>query len=332
LAIATPLAIFVLGFAIWGGVWLYIKSEVETRVTGWLAAEAAAGRPHQCPQRDVGGFPFRIEVRCANPIAIIATPAGPAEVRLGGATFVAQVYRPEHVIADLRSPFILAQGGTDLGTVEFQRAQASLHSTNGVIERFSLVLDRPIFTRVQGGRADAGADQIELHARHTPTVAAQVRDFDMAVSARRLGPAGARPDQAADLNFSGTARRWPDPAATGSDGLVAQWARSGGIFEVQGLRLTRGNGVLAANGTLAFTASGRAQGEFRATVTDANMLFGGLAIPGVGDAALILLPALALVGRPTEVDGRRGTEVQLRIDEGMLSIGAVQVLAFPPVF
>ena len=34
---------------------------------GWRVREAAAGRVHTCASQDVGGFPFRIEVRCVDP-------------------------------------------------------------------------------------------------------------------------------------------------------------------------------------------------------------------------------------------------------------------------
>lgn len=327
--ITLPLIVFVLAAAVWGGVWLYVKGEVERAFDAWLAAEAAQGRPHQCPQRGVGGFPFRIDISCAQPVVLLDTPTGPLEARLGGLTATALVYRPDHVLADLRAPLTLVQGGSELGAVDFLRGQASLRNAAGILERFSLVLDQPRVSR--GGRPDAAAEQIEVHTRQVPGTTRQARDFDVALSARSLAAAGQRPEQGATVALTGVARNLPTGADARS-GLIAQWARGGGTVELQGLRLTRGTGVLAASGSLGFTPAGRAQGEFRATMAESSAIFSGIGVPGFGDLGMVVGPMLGLVGRPADIEGRRGTEVLVKVEDGLLSIGAVQVASFPPVF
>ena len=62
--IAMPLVIVLLLGAVWSGVWYYAAGEAETRMNDWQAQQAKAGRVFACGTQTVGGFPFRIEVRC----------------------------------------------------------------------------------------------------------------------------------------------------------------------------------------------------------------------------------------------------------------------------
>jgi hypothetical protein len=327
--IAAPLVVFVLVAAAWTGVWFYVRGEVDRSVTQWLAAEAAAGRTHECNERAIGGWPFRIELTCTRAAFRFATPQGPVDARIAGFTAVAQVYAPQHIIADLRGPVALQQGADDLGLLEFTRGQASYTMRAGAFDRFSLVLDRPSLARAAGARPDVVAEQMQVHARNA---ASGGRDYDVALSARAAGAPGIRPEQGADLDLTGVVRGWPDPAAQQGGGLVATWARGGGTVDLQRLRVKRGNGLLAVDGRMGFNPTGRAQGQFDAVLADPQALLGGIAIPGVGDPAALVGPALVFVGRPAEIDGRRGTRVTLRVDDGVLGVGAVQLLQFPPVF
>jgi hypothetical protein len=327
--VAVPLVLFALVAAGWSVAWQHVRGEVDRAFTGWLAAEAVGGREHRCPDRSIGGFPFRIEITCVAPVFFAATPTGPLEARVARVTAIALVYRPDHVVLDLASPFELRRDDLT-STVAFSRGQASVRLTQGVLDRFSLALEQPSLS-LAGGRPDLAAQQVEVHARHAGPAAAPARDLDLALTARGLAPSGAGAAQGADVTFAGAARRWP---AQGGDprGLVAEWAKGGGTFELQNLRVTRGAGLLAAAGTLGFTGSGRAQGEVRASLADLSSLVGGLVVPGLGDPVLLVGSVLAFVGRPTEVEGRRATQVTVRVDDGALAIGAVQLGVLPPVF
>jgi hypothetical protein len=330
--IAVPLAVFLVIAAAWTVGWFMIKAEVERQVDGWFNAEAAAGRRHSCPQRTVGGFPFRIDITCVAPSFHLQTPEGPVLAKVGRATAAALVYRPEHVVVDLTTPLTVERDGAQVAAIEFQRGQASYRATNNTFERFSLVLGGMAAGRGNGHRPDVTADHVEVHTRHTPSSQVDVRDYDMALTARGLGPAGARPEQGANIETTSTLRGWPVVRQTSSDGPIADWARGGGTFELQGLRVTRGTGLLAASGRMGFNANGRADGQFQAAVADSAALFSGLSVPGIGEPSVLLGPVLALVGRPGEIDGRRGTRLQLNVENGTLSLGAVQVATFPPVF
>jgi hypothetical protein len=330
--ITIPLVLFLLIAAAWSVAWLYLRAEADRRFTAWFEAESRAGRNHECPERSVAGYPFRIELRCTGPSFQIATPQGPARLRSGGLSLIAQVYQPRLVLIELASPFAVSQNGTDLATVGFSRARASIRVNDVTAERVSVVLDQPTLTLANASRPEARAQLVEFHARHDPTVSEPVRDFEINVLARGLATAALPPEQGANVEGAGVVRRWPFVQAPGPEGPIADWARGGGSFEMRDLRLTRGGGLMRLAGALGFSQTGRADGEFRANVAEPVALLGGVAIPGVGDATALLVPALTLVGRRSEFEGRRGTEVVVRLDNGALSIGAVQLGVFPPVF
>ena len=63
-AILTVLLIVLAG--LWGGAWYYGSGVLEGTIDGWKAREARAGRVYTCATQTIGGFPFGIEVRCAD--------------------------------------------------------------------------------------------------------------------------------------------------------------------------------------------------------------------------------------------------------------------------
>src|ERR1700720_1330137 len=50
----------------WPVFW-YVKSrETAAAVTAWMTHEAQLGRTWSCPDQKTGGFPFSVEISCAN--------------------------------------------------------------------------------------------------------------------------------------------------------------------------------------------------------------------------------------------------------------------------
>ena len=49
-----------------GRAWYYGAGVAENTIAGWKAREAQAGRVYTCATQTIGGFPFGIEVRCAD--------------------------------------------------------------------------------------------------------------------------------------------------------------------------------------------------------------------------------------------------------------------------
>ncbi len=328
---AIPVVVFLLVLAGWGAAWVYIRGVVDANFDDWIAKEAAAGRIHECRERTYGGFPFHVELTCRRPVFRWDAPEGKITTRIERFTAVALIYRPEHVIVDLASPLSVDIPGTGAMELAFARGQASYSQDSGVFRRFSLTLDKPVFTRQGETVPDVAADAVEVHLRRAGG-AASGRDFDVALDARLVATAGARPEGGANLTGQAVLRNWPDGPVEERGGLVAAWARGGGTLDLTQMRVARGAGLMTSTGTFGFTPQGRANGSFDAVVADVGALLAGVSIPGMGEPGALIGSALSFVGRPAEIEGRRGTRLTLRIDDGRVGLGAIPLFRLAPVF
>src|SRR5918996_1440614 len=48
----------------WTAFWFYASQRTATEIAAWRAREASAGRVQNCTSQTIGGYPFRIDVRC----------------------------------------------------------------------------------------------------------------------------------------------------------------------------------------------------------------------------------------------------------------------------
>ena len=90
--IAVPTTILVLLGVIWSGFWYWATTTAEATMAAWRAREAEAGRIYGCATENFGGYPFRIEVACAEPSVDVRATA--LSIRARQLTAVAQVWDP----------------------------------------------------------------------------------------------------------------------------------------------------------------------------------------------------------------------------------------------
>ena len=239
----------------WSAGWLYLRNRAASEIDAWIAREASAGRTWTCDDRSIGGYPFRIELRCGG----VALQRADSRFRLGPVTAVAQVYQPRHVLMLAEGPFHVEQGDL-VGDATWTMLEGSFHGASDGFVRASLVVDAPSVT-VAGatpGPIAASARHLELHARPTPGRF----DSDGAVDlSLRLSQALAPLADAligntdpVDLTLDATVDR-----ATGlGTGTVARelerWRSAGGSLDIAGLALAKGDRRLQAKGRLGIDA------------------------------------------------------------------------------
>src|SRR4051812_32947991 len=158
-------AVIVLAVA-WMGFWFSASSVAESAIAGWRERESRSGRDYACSQQTVGGFPFRIEVRCADPDISIQRP----DIKLKAADLVvlAQVYDPTLLIAEIKAPMSVADSEQEF-VAGWKLAQASLRGTPRAPERLSIVLEAPTLDRrsENSPAMQFKAAHVELHGRIT---------------------------------------------------------------------------------------------------------------------------------------------------------------------
>jgi hypothetical protein len=288
--IVLPTAVLVLLGILWSGFWYWSTNRAEATMTAWRAREAAAGRVYNCATTQSGGYPFRIEVNCAQPSVDDRDTA--LSVRATNLSTVAQVFDPTLVLGEIAGPLTVAPlGGPPAATMDWSLAQASLRGMPGAPERLSIVVDNPVLAAAPSGGTLATAEHMEIHGRFAAESAPGHPVLDLAVDLHnakapavvsalgRLAPLAAT---GADFTLVAVLRGVSDrltlkPLAQQLRDLQA----SDGRLEVTKARLQQGDLVVAATGALSLTARGTLAGDLRLTVVNVARLIALLGVDRV---------------------------------------------------
>jgi hypothetical protein len=282
--------LLVIAAAAWSAFWFYAASEAEVKADAWRAQEARSGRVYDCARRTVGGFPFRLEVRCGGAsVSLISQTAGqaaaqtPVKARLGEILVVAQVYDPKLLIAEFTAPATISDPrGTSSMLVNWSKARSSVVGLPAVPQRASIVFDEPSIDRINGSvqLPLARAKHVELHGR---LAEGSVLDHPVietvlkieAGSVQDLHPLLAQPfDADVRTRLSGLKDLAPKPWPERFRELQA----SGGHVEIVQSRVQQGDLIAVAAGTLGLSAQGRLDGELQMTVAGIEKVIPALGI------------------------------------------------------
>ena len=363
-----PLALPIAGLALlvvaWSAFWYYAAHRAEADIAAWRAREAQAARLHTCAREAIGGYPFRIEVRCGDPALELRALDPPLALAAKDAVLAAQVYDPRLVIGEVSGPLTVgAPGQPATLTATWTLAQASLRGAPSSPERASLVFDKPLLARLDRGMPAplAAAEHLELHARMAGAADSSAVEIALRLkgATATLHPALAQPTDG-EIAVVVTGLKEFAPAR------LRAFQAAGGRLDIQRARLTQGAIVVAGAGTLALSASGRLDGQVRLTVVGLDRLVallgvdqavaqylaqksGGLTVdrlasgldrlmPGLGGAvrggsgARIAAAGITLLGEPAELDGQRAVALPLRFVDGAVYLGPILVGHAAPLF
>lgn len=258
----APFAILVVAALAWSAAWFAIRGRTAEALDAWLANEAVAGRRWDCPDRTVGGFPFRIEIACAR----LALHSRDLTLSAGRLRTVTQVYQPRHTIAELEGPLAAAGQGITLEG-SWAGLRASVHTAKDGLQRASLAVEGPSLkvTGLPIGEVAAAARRSEAHLRPSPALPPAESAFDLATSLsgaavpmldRLLG--GPEPLDS-DLQLTLTQTRLP--AVRGPRDALESWREAGGRLLVTRLDLAKGPRRLEAKGELTLDGERRPAGR-----------------------------------------------------------------------
>ena len=287
--IAVPAAIFVLLGMIWSGFWYWSTTAAQAAMTAWRTHEAEAGRTYGCATTDFGGYPFRIEVTCAEPS--VDDRATALSLRARNLAAVAQVWDPTLVIGEIAGPMTIASlGGAPTATVDWTLAQASLRGMPGAPERLSLVIDKPSLVSVPPGEPLARAEHMEFHGRFAAETSPGHPVLDLALDLRNatvpaltvvLGALGPLTSASTDLSLVAVLRGAPDFAPKPLAQRLREIQAANGRLEVTNARLQQGDLIATATGALGLTARGTLTGDLQLTVVNLTRLIPMLGIDRV---------------------------------------------------
>jgi len=274
--IAVPTAVLVLLGVIWSGFWYWSTTTAEATMAAWQAREAQAGRTYGCAATNFGGYPFRIEVTCAEPS--VDDRAAALSIRAHNLAAVAQVWDPTLVIGEIAGPMTVAPlGGSPTATIDWKLAQASLRGMPGAPERLSIVVDNPSLTGAPEGPPLATAEHLEFHGRFASESTPGHPVLDLALDLRTatapalvaaLGTFGPLASASTDLSLVAVLRGASDLAPKPLGQQLRELQAANGRLDITNARLQQGDLIAAATGALSLTARGTLVGDLKLTVVN----------------------------------------------------------------
>ncbi len=357
--VALPFAVVVILAIGWSGLWYYAAGRADVEFAAWRARQAAAGRAFSCGTQGVAGFPFRIELKCAEPALSLQTEQ--LAFKLKDMLAAVQIYQPTLLIGEFTGPLTVAdRAGPPTIAIDWKLAQASVHGLPSEPDRVSVVLDKPSVARLASPAAQtmASAEHVELHARQAPRLPQDPPVLDLALNlTKALFPGLAQiPNAPIDAEIAGALRGLKDFRPKALSVLLHDLQAANGRLEVTHARIQQGEIVGVGQGTLSLTVRGTLDGQIQLTVAGIEQLMTVLGLdkkvgqasqnaldrvaPGLnldrllgprGGAALAAAGA-AMLGQPAELEGRRAVTLPLRFADGAVFLGPLRVGEMRPLF
>src|SRR6476620_6691092 len=354
----VPVVLVVLLAAGWTALWVYAAGRAETELAAWRASERQAGRLQDCASQSIGGYPFRIEVRCGG--ASFELKGKPTlQLKLPLLLAAVQVSAPELLISEFTGTLAVAEPGRPPAAIlNWTLGQASVRGLPSEFERASLVLDAA--TVRDPNLAGAGivfrAQRLELHGRQAsgstsdnPVIETGLR-LNAAV-ADKLHPLAAKP---IDAEIATVLRGVNDLTPKPWPVRFREWQGRNGQLEIVKARVSQDDVIAVGAGALKLTARGGLDGNLQVTVVGIEKLLkmfdierfmseGQVGatlsaldrlIPGLGGIARQnAAPGLvAALGQKTVLEGKPAVAFPVRFVDGAVFLGPFQVGVVPPVF
>lgn len=311
--------------AVWSAVWATGRSRLIEAIDGQLARLERSGVRIVCPERDVAGFPFRMEITCRDPGVEIAGRG------IGGSVsvlrIVAQIWDPHLILVEADGPLVAEEAGRLRIDATWRSLRASLRWSGSGAERVSLSSEGLDLTTRQGGGTTVHlrGEHVEGHGRPSG-----VGDLDLATSiaagalevdGRPIGP------PRSDLAVAATLRAMlpagaPDPVRTfaARGGRIEPIALS---FAVDGVRVAgKGGLTLGPDGLLDGTIGFAAQGLEAVASGSARL----------GAQTVGVLSGFVLFGKTSSDPDLPGRRLDLVVDHGRPRFGRLVMPTMAPLF
>jgi hypothetical protein len=367
----VPAAVVVVLAVGWCLLWYRAAVVAEDTIAGWMEREAQAGRRYSCGSQTIGGFPFRIEVRCIDASAELRSAQPPFAVKASDIVVAAQVYHPTLLISEIGGPLTVGLPGRPPDFIaEWKLAQTSVRGLPTAPQRVSIALDKPHVDRVADSRRETlfEAEHAELHGR---LAGGSVADHPVIEAVLRLTAASAPllhplAEQPLDADITAMLRGLKDFAPKPWPERFREVQAAGGSIEITRARLQQGDVIAMAAGTLTVNANGRLDGLVRIAVAGIERVvpllgvdrmigqgldkltgsngpaaqgLGGLdrLIPGLAGAVrqtanAAIVDNIKKMGEPTEIDNKPAIVLPLRVADGTIYLGLIPLGHLPPLF
>ncbi len=332
-----PLLLVLLLGGLWTAYWFVGQAGAREGFERWREAEARRGRELTCAEHRHAGFPFRFEVSCRDAVFTLSGGDGVTTVRIGEIRAVAQAYAPTHVIAEFSGPMTVEAADGATAEASWTIARMSMRLTPEVdgrvrASRADLAVSGPILNviPVSGQTAFAyRADAMEAHFRESEGAQAAAGGYDFALTT--FAPVIDLPDGTA----RGADRFDVLGRTTGIDGLpngdwpgwLGDWRDRGGEIFLDTARLAFGQSLVLVDGQMRLDGAGRPVGAIN--LTTAGVDLGNIPVDDMLGLSGVAALSIGALGSPVEVEGRSGSRVGFRMNDGTLYLGPIGLTDLP---
>ena len=327
----------VLLLAIGWSIFWYISATITGREIGeWIKREADDGRIWTCPDRSVGGYPFRVEIVCNNP-SFSGSAAGVALTgKLARIHLVAQIYNPKLIIGEAEGPLELGlpqEGGRT--SANWKLLQISVRGGPDALQRASLVADRieASATIANGRTFSARADNLQVHVRRGTE---EQHAYDFAFSSTNTVSADLDASTGiaapAMLQFSGTVTQAHSIGGSTIPQMLERWRMAGGSLVLDNAALVKASLNAQGIGTLHIDGAHRLDGRIDVTASGLAPVLQRYGIaPQLVDIGGLIGGILSGGRAPAPRSGQ--LRLALTFDRGQLGLGPIRGLAtLPPLY
>jgi len=303
---------------LWTGGWYFFAAKIVDHLPSTMTQIVGPDARAECANADVRGYPFRIGLFCE---ALSYTNAGEGITTTAGAfRSAAQIYSPQHAVAEVDGPLVLDASGLML-RADWQLLQASVQAVSDGLDRGSIDARNTSFDIDGTGltqRLALQADRITAHARRNGA------DLDVAAYGENL-----RNTLVAGLNAKAFA--FEATLSGKSDMLRIPFTPLHGPFAAVLHRVAiefDATSSLELAGPVQVGADGRLSGNLELTISDIQQLSDLVAgfNPESADMIRRFGPMIAALDtRP----GDDATTLPLTISSGQVSLGIIPLGELP---
>ncbi|MDP4593874.1 MAG: DUF2125 domain-containing protein [Beijerinckiaceae bacterium] len=280
---------------LWTGAWYYAASFAGKAADAWIAKQASDGRNWTCVEREIGGFPFRMLIRCKSLAFEGPVRGGMVKLTTGSVRAIAQIYNPKLILAEVDGPLKLAlPGGDKTMEATWTTLRASVRAAKPVPERISVRVEKLAaqFRSATGVQETIAIADAEFHLRPAPDVKADFGATDLAVliNMAESGSANRLTGEAAPVNASIVSRitRAPLLLSGPRNQRLEQWRLGNGVLTLQNSRITKGPLQIDANGQLKLDDEHRPSGKINLRAAGVGGVLKKFGLPDISAAGGLL--------------------------------------------
>lgn len=304
-----PLMIAVLAIAL-SAWWVFASRQAAAAMDQWLARELAAGREWTCKDRIIGGYPFRIELECPA-LSFKAKDGAVADVKVGRVLAVWQIYQPSLIIVEFDRAMAMTFRSGTTRELKTGSLRMSLHfDTLDLPDRLALVGENVEMPNVFSSNA------LEFHLVRG-VEESEPNDLRLYVETQNTVIEGLKRDDAKPMMIMADARASEGAVlySHSSGSVLDRWREAGGKLQINGVKITRGEGDLQMKGTLAFDETHRLNGKL------------DMKANGFSD----LLDAIGLQAGGFSLNAK-AMSLPLALDRGRIFLGPLKIGEIGPLY